>query len=100
MATYKLTALADVEVTAQVGYQGSIPLPRNHQGESQGKMPIRRNKEETIRLKKGESREYDIDFLHNINEPNQMPDYKTLPLPTAVGERVQQKQLLLIERIS
>ena len=65
MARHKITALKDVRVCSHVWFQGSIPLPRGRQGESQGRMAQMQNREETFSLQKGQSRD-DIAFLVDV----------------------------------
>src|SRR5271156_1475215 len=98
MAKYKITALTDVRVTAQIWFMGSVPMPRDHQGTRLPPMTLPRNREESFKLLKGQSKE-DVAFLIGVTDRQEAPQPRNILLPDAIGARTQDGAMLLIERV-
>jgi len=94
MATYKITALKDVSVSAYVWYRGTRPTARDHQGSQLPPMAAMKNESQSFDLEQGESRE-DISFLETVDG-----SICTTVLPEKLNEEVMHKDLLSIVRIS
>jgi hypothetical protein len=101
MKTYKITALKDVTVSAFIYVVGRRKLPNAATGVSQGTEQFIDSKEDTFKLRKGQSRA-DINFVTSASDsgPLGMLVPWTTPLPeAAVGDRIEGGGLLLIERV-
>ena len=94
---YKITALKDITVTAYIIFLGSIKLPPNRQGESQGQMSKLQNREETCKLSKGAYRD-DVAFIVSVVKGSEDPTPCDVGYPE-MGLQTRYIDLFLIERL-